>query len=390
MRALIFPAVLGSIFYFFGQPYSLLYSTLLLLWSITFVEWWTIRERILSVRWGTRGSAKVEKMRASYQPGFPWWKRELRMVASIPVIFFFGVVLAALLTSIFVFEAFVTQLYTGPGHKYIVSPCSSHISCTQTNHLSATQAFSPTILLAALVPSVLAVYHSSATKFTYWENHPTQSAHDASLTIKTFSLSAIVAYLGLALSAFVYVPFGGEVMQWVQQEVFRGDLVFDKTFAANGTDIASGPLNEKGTGSGVWVTDVSRARRKLNPSRLQDQMFAYTVTAQIINTVTEIGLPYVLRFVDSFRNVKSRKGHGSGGKMKRVVFEDDAAKQQRTSEKDAVDTEKEGKEVREFLERVRSEVALPPYNLFSDYSEMVTQFGYVVLWSTIWPLAPGG
>jgi hypothetical protein len=43
------------------------------------------------------------------------------MVASVPVIVFFGVVLAGLLTSIFVFEAFVTQLYTGPGHKYIVS-----------------------------------------------------------------------------------------------------------------------------------------------------------------------------------------------------------------------------------------------------------------------------
>jgi len=35
-----------------------------------------------------------------------------------------------------------------------------------------------------------------------------------------------------------------------------------------------------------------------------------------------------------------------------------------------------------------SEVALPPYDLFFDYSEMVTQFGYVALWSTIWPLAP--
>jgi anoctamin-10 len=124
-RALIFPSGLGIIFYLLGQPYSLLYSTLLLLWSITFVEWWTVQERILSVRWGTHGSARVEKKRASYVPGFPWWKRELRMVASIPVIIFFGIVLAGLLTSIFVFEAFVTQLYTGPGHKYIVSPFST-------------------------------------------------------------------------------------------------------------------------------------------------------------------------------------------------------------------------------------------------------------------------
>ena len=147
------------------------------------------------------------------------------------------------------------------------------------------------------------------------------------------------------------------------------------------------------------MTDVSSAKRKLNPSRLQDQMFAYTVTNQIVNTFTEIGLPYIIRFVDFLRNGKSKKGgrsrSGSGGKKKRVVFEDEVVKQQQSeksggeSEGEKEGREKEGKEDRDFLERVRSEVALPPYDLFGDYSEMVTQFGYVALWSTTWPLAPG-
>jgi hypothetical protein len=44
-------------------------------------------------------------------------------------------------------------------------------------------------------------------------------------------------------------------------------------------------------------------------------------------------------------------------------------------------------EERAFLDSVREEAALPEYDLFVDYSEMVVQFGYVVLWSTIWPLA---
>ncbi|KAJ7202944.1 hypothetical protein B0H12DRAFT_1162410, partial [Mycena haematopus] len=39
-------------------------------------------------------------------------------------------------------------------------------------------------------------------------------------------------------------------------------------------------------------------------------------------------------------------------------------------------------------EQVRKEVALPEYELFGDYSEMATQFGYIALWSTIWLLAP--
>jgi anoctamin-10 len=185
-------------------------------------------------------------------------------------------------------------------------------------------------------------------------------------------------------------------MRWVQQEAFNGSQVFGQALA-NSTGFGNGFINGKRPGPGVWMTDVSTARRKLNPSRLQDQMFAYTVTNQIIGTFTEIGLPYILRFVDSLRNSKSKKTHsrtGSLGKKKRVVFEDEVAKQQSEkngagSEGEKEGREKEGKEDREFLERVRCEVALPPYDLFSDYSEMVTQFGYVVLWSTIWPLAPG-
>jgi anoctamin-10 len=51
----------------------------------------------------------------------------MRIVASVPVIVMFASILAALLTGIFVIEAFVTQLYTGPGHKYVVSHDTSMI-----------------------------------------------------------------------------------------------------------------------------------------------------------------------------------------------------------------------------------------------------------------------
>ena len=50
-----------------------------------------------------------------------WWVRELRVLASIPIIILFGGLLSALLTMIFVFEAFVTELYEGPGKQLIVS-----------------------------------------------------------------------------------------------------------------------------------------------------------------------------------------------------------------------------------------------------------------------------
>jgi len=375
-KSLVFISGIGAAFYFFAAPYSTLYSVFLVLWSITFVEWWRIKQRVLAVRWGTRGSFRVEKRRANYK-AIAWWRRDLRIMTSIPVILFFAAILAVLLTGIFVFEAFITQLYNGPGQGFI--------------------GFSPTILFMALVPRFLGIYHKYAVRLTNWENHSRQSAHDASLTIKTFSLSAVVAYLGLALSAFVYVPFGEEVMTFVQFYLFNSDLkgstqTWSSTVLStfgNGptaTAVADAPekLGNATLAKGFWETDGGNARSKLNPSRLQNQMFAFTVTNQVINTFLEIGLPFILRAVDSVRSGKglSFSGQSNGSaKKKRVMFEDEASGSE-------VAKIANGKEEREFMERVRREVALPEYSLFSDYSEMVTQFGYVSLWSTIWPLAP--
>ncbi|KAJ7599368.1 calcium-activated chloride channel-domain-containing protein [Mycena floridula] len=360
-RALMLPAGLGVVFYFFGSPYSPLYSILLLLWSTVFVEWWRVRERLISLRFGTRGSFRVEKRRAQHIPGFPWWKREMRMLASIPVILLFAAILLTLLTVIFVLEAFVTQLYTGPGHRYL--------------------AFTPTIAFALLVPRFLAVYQASVQRFTAWENHSHYSSHMASLTLKTFALTALVAYLGLALSAFVYVPFGEGLMRILQATLFHGSFpAFLKVKAAFGPAFSS--MDDTKNSSAMWDVDASNAGHRLNPGRLRDQMFAYTVTNQIVGTFLEIGLPYILRAVDHFRSGKLKLGSKKSGSnlnglakgKKKVVFEDEK--------------EKGGIKEREFLEQVRSEAALPEYDLFVDYNEMVTQFGYVVLWSTIWPLAP--
>ncbi|KAF9480330.1 DUF590-domain-containing protein [Pholiota conissans] len=373
-KSLVFPATLGLLSHFFLPPYAPTYSTLICLWSIIFVEWWRIHERKLSIRFGTRGSFKVEKRRVQYKPGMSWWVRELRVLASIPVIIFFAGILSAILTGIFIFEAFVTQLYEGPGKKLIT--------------------FSPTLLFVIFVPRVLAIYHAIAVKLTNWENHAHKSTYAASLTLKTFALSAIVAYLGLGLSAFVYVPFGEGVMRWVQAWLF-GSATTGHGFAAtlrdmlNGTVTTDGQVSfggEKVSQSALWDANPTAVQAKLNSERLRDQMFAYTVTNQAVNTFMEVGLPFVLRRVEAFRKKKTHTktpstasvissggSDTSNGAKKRVVFEDEK--------------ERGGMAERAFLDKVREEAALPEYDLFADYSEMVIQFGYVVLWSTIWPLA---
>ncbi|EMD39002.1 hypothetical protein CERSUDRAFT_81791 [Gelatoporia subvermispora B] len=397
-RFLLFISLVGAGFYFLAAPYSMLYSSVLVLWTTAFVEWWRIKQRVLAVRWGTRGVFRVEKRRAQYVH-LPWWQRDLRLLASLPVILLFAALLAVLMTGIFFFEAFVTQLYTGPGHRFI--------------------SFSPTILFVLLVPRLMKLYHAYALALTRWENHAHQSRHDASLTLKTFSLSAIVSYLGLALSAFVYVPFGEEVMTAVQGALFQhgqptartprwvvtllipflnatswvaegvNGTLFNKSESAVPAGSTASSASAKPKGARLWEMDSMSARSKLSPTRLQDQMFALTVTNQVVNTFLEVGLPFILRAVTSFQRGKglSLAAPAAGAaKKKRVSFEDQPGEGKGAGH--AHSGEEDEKEEREFLERVRREVALPEYDLFEDYSEMVTQLGYVALWSTIWPLAP--
>ena len=144
--------------------------------------------------------------------------------------------------------------------------------------------------------------------------------------------------------------------------------------------------------SAIWDASPMAVHKKLNHGRLRDQMFAYTVTNQVVNTFLEVGLPFILRRIETFRKDKAKaknaavggssphsnssaaSDNGSGVK-KRVVFEDEK--------------ERGGMVERQFLDNIREEAALPEYDLFVDYNEMVMQFGYVVLWSTIWPLAGG-
>ncbi|TFY71282.1 hypothetical protein EVG20_g1738, partial [Dentipellis fragilis] len=305
-NALAFISSAGLAFHYLGHPYSAVYSSVLFTWSIVFIEFWRIRERTLSVRWGTQGVFRVEKRRQQYSEGFPWWKRELRMLASVPVIMLFAGVLFALLTGIFVFEAFVTTLYTGPGHEYV--------------------SFVPTILFIAVIPRFIAYYQTYAESFTKWENHRHQSTYDTSLTIKTFSLSTMVAYLGLALSAFIYFPFGEQVMDYVQGSLFKTSAIFQSLAPSlhNSTSAVSDKASEAHR---LFETDAGAARTKVNRSRLQNQMFAYTVTNQVINTFVEVGLPYFLRGVDAVRSGRGfgkrrasfgKSGAGTPAKKKRV------------------------------------------------------------------------
>jgi anoctamin-10 len=128
-NSLTFISVIGTLFYFFEtEAYSPYYSILLLLWSTFFVEYWSVCERKLAVRWSTKGVFEVEQrkyhnVKKAKQDG-SWWKSDtkklLRVVASFSMLFVCMLILAVLLTVIFILEAFIPILYTGPGSQLVV------------------------------------------------------------------------------------------------------------------------------------------------------------------------------------------------------------------------------------------------------------------------------
>ncbi|PWY99963.1 hypothetical protein BCV70DRAFT_217012 [Testicularia cyperi] len=356
-------AVWGLSFWMLRKPFSPIYSLGLVTWACLFVELWRMKERKLAVRWGTLGVNSVDRRRHDFIPRttridpatdqheevFEWWRREIRVVLSLPAVVLFASLLAATMTLMFVVEIFVTQLYHGP--------------------LKQAVPFIPTALLVVAIPQIMAAWQATAVAITKWENHFSAKSYDYSLTLKRFALQAITAYGALTLSAYVYIPFGESIMEAIVSRGFFQDSIQ--------TAIQHGNLPPSGIDFHI------------NPNRMHTQLFAVSVTSQIIGAFTELALPVIMRKVAEYREAKSeQKEVNSNAEKSASSGESTPITPTSGSASGLQEGEKVGESERRFVTRVRKELELPPYDLFGDYAEMATQFGYITLWSVVWPLSP--
>jgi anoctamin-10 len=143
---------------------------------------------------------------------------------------------------------------------------------------------------------------------------------------KIFVLNFITSYLGIILTAFVYVPFGQVLVPYL--DIFKATA---QKFTAEGTAL---PTKN-------W---------EINPDRLTKQIIYFTVTAQVVNFATEVIVPKVKRKVTKTVEQVAEK-NGNGPAIKDVPEE------------------------HSFLKRVRDEAELDQYDVTVDYREMIIQFG---------------
>lgn len=339
-QSLVPMSVAGLIFWLSSLANHHMYACLVMLWAIVFVELWRIRERMLAVRWGMTGVSCVSERNSHFTPRttslspitgideevFENWRRDVRYLLCIPVTILFLVFLVSTMAAIFLFQVVMDEVYDGPAKSFV--------------------ALIPTILFSTCIPLIQSAWRVAAQIMTNFENHATVHRFNSSLTSKIFGMQSVATYGILALTAYMYMPFGEYL---VGQLHARGYL--NRLFAF----VTRDPNAFKGRNLPFHVS----------PAGLHDQLFAMSVTQQLTNTFMEVLLPILLRHVEKFMNTI----RGSSRRKELETF----AKTNRDQA---------------FLERVQNEFDLDVYDEFTDYAEMATQLGVIVLWSVLWPLAP--
>lgn len=167
------------------------------------------------------------------------------------------------------------------------------------------------------------------------------------MTQKTFVLNFITSYLPIMLTAFIYVPFATIIVPYL--DIFSLTVM---PFAENEKQMTA-------PSSGFTI----------NPDRLKKQMIYFAVTAQLVGQALEVVLPYLKREGFSwYKKYQSKRAAKKAGKV--------------SDEASAFDVPEE----KEFLNRVRQEAELDIYDVTTDMREVVVQFGYLALFSIIWPV----
>ncbi|KAK4152505.1 Anoctamin-10 [Chaetomidium leptoderma] len=318
---LLFPAAFGFAAWLVLGPFSTVYALVNCLWAVVFFEHWKMKEVDLAVQWGFQFEREsVDPVTGEIVKVYSPYKRLARQLLQVPFAAACVAALGGVIVSCFAIEIFINEVYNGPFKQYLT--------------------FLPTVLLTIFNPTLTTLLTRLAERLTEIENYETRDAHQAAFVQKIFVINFITSYLGIFLTAFVYVPFGKILVPYL--DVFQFTA---QRFTAEGK-----PLPTKD-----W---------KINPNRLTKQVIYFTVTAQIVNFATEVIVPYA----------------------KRKIFRTVEKVQTEMSEKSSSGQPKDQPDEASFLKRVRNEAELDEYDVTVDYREMVVQFGYLSLFSVVWPL----
>ncbi|KAI1942716.1 hypothetical protein LOZ58_001598 [Ophidiomyces ophidiicola] len=343
---LMFPAAFGTACWVLLGQFSIVFALVNSLACLVFVEFWKRQEVDLKLRWNVKGVSAIKSKRRQFKHEkevvdsvtgekilvFPAKTRLARQLLQVPFALAAVLALGTLIAFCFAIEIFIAEIYSGPFKTYL--------------------AFIPTIILSLMVPTISGILTTIATQLTEYENYECQDSYDVALTQKIFVLNFITSYLPIFLTAFVYVPFAQSIVPYL--DIFN---LTTRPFLSGDTDAKAA---------------TAKAEFQIDRTRLRGQVIYFAVTAQIVNFGLETVLPFVKRKVlNKYTEMQEEKKQNQSAASSPVAnqIEDCPAEA-------------------EFLARVRKESELSEYDVTTDLREMCVQFGYMALFSPVWPLVP--
>ncbi|KAI0154582.1 calcium-activated chloride channel-domain-containing protein [Xylariaceae sp. FL1272] len=330
---LAFPSITGIFAWAFLPKYSLIYAIITLVGCTVFLEYWKIMQADLSIRWNVKGVAALKANRPKYRYEKVTVDSARRTKHYYPK-----------------WKSFARQSLQIPFFALCLATLGVIITGVFAIEILVSEAYQgpyqswleyvPTLILAAALPYMNSFLEDSASWLAEFENHRTQDYYEMSVTQKLFVLSFIVNYLPILLTAFVYVPLGNQIVPWLGSQL-----------------------------PGRLGANLDRNFFQRDPDRLRNEVIALTLTGQLSDMFEEMVVPYAMHRLRSWYHAwKSYRSHQTSFN---AVSPDDPME-------------------KSFLRRVRRQASLPTYNVQDDISEMVIQFGYLALFSPVWPLVSIG
>ncbi|EMG45560.1 hypothetical protein G210_4255, partial [Candida maltosa Xu316] len=324
-----------------NQRFSLTYAFINLVWGIFFLTSWRKREQHLVNVWGVQNCHLIEdhnlelaEINEKYEPKSTYFHsnnsdgiRFVKQLAFIPIALGFTAVLVSYQLACFCIEIFLTDIYNGPGKSLLT--------------------LLPTILISVFVPILTIVYNLVCGVVINWENHDNEYSKNNSILVKTFVLNFLTGYVPLIITSFIYLPFAHLVQPHL------GEI----------KSTISSYVGENRFYSKYLLQLKSQEDFKINQGRLDAQFFYFIVTNQVIQLILKYVLPLGIRFITNIVETKIQK-------------------------KPQLDTEKDNSDEAVWLHNVRLSLKLPEYNVDDDFRGLVLQFGYLIIFGPVWPLAP--
>lgn len=196
----------------------------------------------------------------------------------------------------------------------------------------------PTILISVFIPILTIIYNKFfINKYVNMENG---SHSGKSILEKNFILLFFSNYMPLLITLMLYLPFG--------------HLVNNERIMALST--LGLPINTKS----LYLS--------INTSRHQSQFFYFIFTNQIIALLTKYILPIILKKLSDKRAQKNNKNKTN----RELTLQNEYPRDYKFWKKAEIIDVKVGE----------------PFDVDEGYQKLILQFGFIAMFSSIWPLAP--